>query len=209
MSKRFLILCQRKSSTLANDKYDVEQTVDAINTYVGANFGEDVDIEYLTTHEQHIDDRANISNYSADYKFALNDNSEAKQFVENNAGIYDGIILNTCAVNNMNYEMIAKLLKSGGFLLIKTFAPEDIDGEKNLKRIAFLPITLKNIKQIFTQQNVYDYGSHYYIKQEQAGKKNKKQKTKNKNTKNKNIKNKIKMRNIKRIRAMKTIKRRS
>ena len=204
MSKRFLILCQRKSSTLANDKDDVEQTVDAINTYVGANFGEDVDIEYLTTHEQHIDDRANISNYSADYKFALNDNSEAKQFVENNAGIYDGIILNTCAVNNMNYEMIAKLLKSDGFLLIKTFAPEDTYGEKNLKKMVFGLITLMNIKRFFTQQNVYDYGSHYYIKQEQAGKKNKKQKTKNKNTKNK-----IKMRNIKRIRAMKTIKRRS
>jgi hypothetical protein len=202
MSKRFLILCQRKSSTLANDKDDVEQTVDAINTYVGANFGEDVDIEYLTTHEQHPGGRANISNYSADYKFALNDNSEAKQFVENNAGMYDGIILNTCAVNYMNYDMIAKLLKSGGFLLIKTFAPEDTDGEKNLKKVAFLPITLKNIKQFFTQQN--GYGSHYYIKKEQAGKKNKKQKTKNKNTKNK-----IKMRNIKRIRTMKTIKRRS
>jgi hypothetical protein len=202
MSKRFLILCQRKSSTLANDKDDVEQTVDAINTYVGANFGEDVDIEYLTTHEQHPGGRANISNYSADYKFALNDNSEAKQFVENNAGIYDGIILNTCAVNYMKYDMIATLLKSGGFLLIKTFAPEDTDGEKNLKKVAFLPITLMKIKQFFTQQN--DYGSHYYIKKEQAGKKNKKQKTKNKNTKNK-----IKMRNIKRIRTMKTIKRRS
>jgi len=202
MSKRFLILCQRKSSTLANDKDDVEQTVDAINTYVGANFGEDVDIEYLTTHEQHPGGRANISNYSADYKFALNDNSEAKQFVENNAGIYDGIILNTCAVNNMNYEMIAKLLKSDGFLLIKTFAPEDTYGEKNLKKMVFGLITLMNIKRFFTQQNVY--GSHYYIKKEQAGKKNKKQKTKNKNTKNK-----IKMRNIKRIRAMKTIKRRS
>ena len=39
MSKRFLILCQRKSTTLANEKNDVEQTVDAINTYVGENFG--------------------------------------------------------------------------------------------------------------------------------------------------------------------------
>jgi len=202
MSKRFLILCQRKSTTLANEKDDVEQTVDAINTYVGANFGEDVDIEYLTTHENHPGERANISNYYADYKFALNDNSEAKQFVKSNAGIYDGIILNTCAVNYMNYEMIAKLLKSGGFLLIKTFAPEDTDGEKNLKKMEFGLITLKNIKSFFTQQN--GYGSHYYIKKEQAGKKNKKQKTKNKRTKNK-----IKIRNIKRIRAMKTIKRRS
>jgi hypothetical protein len=85
MSKRFLILCQRKSSTLANDKDDVEQTVDAINTYVKANFREHVDIEYLTTHELHPDKRVNISNYSADHKFALTNNSEANQFLENNA----------------------------------------------------------------------------------------------------------------------------
>ena len=102
----------------------------------------------------------------------------------------------------MSYEMIAILLKSGGFLLIKTFDPKDTNGEKNLKKVEFRPITLTNIKRFFTQQN--GYGSHYYIKKEQAGKKNKKQKTKNKRTKNK-----IKIRNIKRIRAMKTIKRRS
>ena len=81
MTLRVLILCQRKSSTLPHDKDEVDKTVDAINTYMGDNLGEDVDIEYLTTHAHHPDHSVDETNYDADYKFSLNNNREAINFV--------------------------------------------------------------------------------------------------------------------------------
>ena len=83
MTQRVLILCQRKSSTLPYDKDKVDKTVDSINTYMGENLGEDVDIEYLTTYADHPDHSVNETNYYADYKFTLNNNREAINFVSN------------------------------------------------------------------------------------------------------------------------------
>lgn len=106
MTLRVLILCQRKSSTLLKDKDNVDKTVESINTYMEDNLGEVVDIEYLTTHAHHPDHSVDETNYDADYKFSLNNNREAINFVAKHKGVYDGIILNTCPLNYLNYDMI-------------------------------------------------------------------------------------------------------
>lgn len=174
MSKRVLILCQRKSSTLPSDREKVNTTVDYIKNYMGATFREDVIIEYLTTHEDHPDSRMDNSNYGVDYKIKLTaTNPDAIKFVAEHEKAYDGIILNTCPNKYMNYEMISKLLKVGGFILLKTFAPDDEDGETNLQETTISPQTLDNLKQYFRHIPGHKYGSHYYIKEgDNAGKKN-------------------------------------
>lgn len=198
---RVLILCQRKSSKLdQRDSENVNTTVDYINTYMGANFGEDVDIEYLTTHEDHSDSRMDNSNYVADYKIKLSaTNPDAIKFVAEHTGAYDGIILNTCMFNYMNYEMISKLLKVGGFILLKTFAPDDEDGETNLQETDISHQTLNNLSQYFTRKKNDNYGSHYYIKERDTAGKKTKRKTRRK----------IKRKKIKRRKIKRTTKKRS
>ena len=193
---RVLILCQRKSSTLPSDSENVNTTVYYINTYMGAKFGEDVDIEYLTTHEDHPDSRMDNSNYGADYKIKLTaTNPDAIKFVAEHTGAYDGVILNTCMFNYMNYEMISKLLKVGGFILLKTFAPDDEDGETNLQETAISHQTLNNLSQYFPRKKNDNYGSYYYIKErDNAGKKTRR---------------KIKRKKIKRRKIKRTTKKRS
>ncbi len=180
MTKRVLILCQRKSSTLPQDKDEVDKTIDSINTYMGENFGEDVDIEYLTSHADHPDFSVNETNYYADYKFSLNNNREAINFVAKHKGVYDGIILNTCPFNYLNYAMIYAILKSDGFLLLKTFDENDETGELGLEEITILPSTLKTLKKYFIHSAPHDYGSHFYIKRAQAGKKTMRRKVRRK-----------------------------
>jgi hypothetical protein len=172
MTQRVLILCQRKSSTLSQqDKDEVDKTVDSINTYMGDNLGEDVDIEYLTTHDHHPNFSVNETNYDADYKFALNNNREAIKFVANHKGVYHGIILNSCPLNYLNYAMIDTLLKPGGFLLLKTFNEKDETGEIGLEEIDIFPSTLKTLNKYFKHSAPHNYGSHFYIKKAQGGKK--------------------------------------
>ena len=192
---RVLILCQRKSSTLSNDREKVDKTIEIINTFIETKVGEDVIIEYLTTHEDHPDSRMDETNYDADYKFALNNNRAALDFVAKHEGFYDGIILNTCPKNYMNYNMINKLLKVGGFILLKTFAPDDKDGEIGLETINIFNSTLKTLNNYFKHIKNDNYGSHYYIKErDNAGKKTRR---------------KIKRKKIKRRKIKRTTKKRS
>jgi len=193
MTLRVLILCQRKSSTLPHDKDDVDKTVDYINTYMGDNLGEVVDIEYLTTHAHHPDHSVDETNYDADYKFSLNNNREAINFVAKHKGVYDGIILNTCPLNYLNYAMIYALLKSDGFLLLKTFDENDETGELGLEEITILPSTLKTLKKYFIHIAPHNYGSHFYIKRAQAGKKT--------------MRGKVKRSRVKRRRVINTVRR--
>lgn len=195
MTKKILILCQRKSSTLPSNSKKVDETIEIINTFIERKFREDVIIEYLTTHDSHPDNNMDETNYDADYKFALNNNREALDFVAKHEEFYDGIILNTCPKNYMNYEMINKLLKVGGFILLKTFAPDDEDGEIGLQTINLLGSTLKTLNNYFKHIINDDYGSHYYIKEhEKAGKKTRR---------------KIKRKKIKRRKIKRTTKKRS
>jgi hypothetical protein len=180
MTLRVLILCQRKSSTLPHDKDEVDKTVESINTYMGDNLGEVVDIEYLTTHAHHQDHSVDETNYDADYKFSLNNNREAINFVAKHKGVYDGIILNTCPLNYLNYAMIYALLKSDGFLLLKTFDENDETGELGLEEITILPSTLKTLKKYFIHSTPHNYGSHFYIKRAQGGKKTMRRKVRRK-----------------------------
>jgi hypothetical protein len=193
MTQRVLILCQRKSSTLPQDKDKVDKTVDFINTYMGENLGEDVDIEYLTTHANHPDHNVDETNYYADYKFSLNNNREAISFVAKHKGVYDGIILNTCPLNYLNYAMIYALLKPDGFLLLKTFDENDETGELGLEEITIFPSTLKTLNKYFKHSAPHTYGSHFYIKKAQAGKKT--------------MRRKVKRSRVKRRRAINTVRR--
>jgi hypothetical protein len=183
MTLRVLILCQRKSSTLPKDKDHVDKTVEHIETYIDDNFGHDVDIEYLTTSLGHQDDSVNETNYYADYKFALDYNEQAINFVAKHKGVYDGIILNTCPLKDMNYTIINQLLKPGGFLLLKTFAPQDEDGEIGINRLPIHSNTLNTLDIYFTRiapghissrlrsTRARDYGSRSYLKTRYSNKK--------------------------------------
>lgn len=191
MTLRVLILCQRKSSTLPHDKDYVDKTVESINTYMGENFGEDVDIDYLTTSLDHPDNRVNETNYYANYKFSLNNNREAIKFVAKHKGVYDGIILNTCPLNNLNYAMIEALLKPGGFLLLKTFNENDETGEIGLEEITILPSTLKTLNKYFIHRAPHNYGSYFYIKKAPAGKKTMRRKVKRSRVKRRRVINTV------------------
>lgn len=191
MTLRVLILCQRKSSTLLKDKDNVDKTVEYIKTYMGDNLGEVVDIEYLTTHDHHPDHSVDETNYDADYKFSLNNNREAINFVAEHKGVYDGIILNTCPFNYLNYTMIYALLKSDGFLLLKTFDEDDETGELGLEEVAILPSTLKTLKKYFIHFARHNFGSHFYIKRVQAGKKSMRRKVKRSRVKRRRVINTV------------------
>jgi len=180
MALRVLILCQRKSSTLPHDKDKVDKTVEHIETYIDDNFGHDVEIEYLTTSIGHQDDSVNETNYDADYKFALDYNEQSINFVAKHKGVYDGIILNTCPLKDMNYTIINQLLKPGGFLLLKTFDENDKTGEIGLEEITIFSSTLKTLHKYFKHSAPRDYGSHFYIKKAQAGKKTMRRKVRRK-----------------------------
>jgi len=193
MALRVLILCQRKSSTLPRDKDKVDKTVEHIKTYIDDNFGHDVYIEYLTTSLGHPDDSVNETNYDADYKFALDYNEQSINFVAEHKGVYDCIILNTCPLKDMNFTIINQLLKPGGFLLLKTFDENDKTGEIGLEEITILPSTLKTLHKYFKHSAPHDYGSHFYIKKAQAGKKT--------------MRRKVKRSRVKRRRAINTVRR--
>ena len=180
MALRVLIFCQRKSSTLPHDKDKVDKTVEHIETYIDDNFGHDVEIEYLTTSIGHQDDSVNETNYDADYKFALDYNEQSINFVAKHKGVYDGIILNTCPLKDMNFTIINQLLKPGGFLLLKTFDENDKTGEIGLEEITIFSSTLKTLHKYFKHSAPHDYGSHFYIKKAQAGKKTMRRKVRRK-----------------------------
>ena len=99
----------------------------------------------------------------------------------------------------MNYEMISKLLKVGGFILLKTFAPDDKDGEIGLETINIFNSTLKTLNNYFKHIKNDNYGSHYYIKERDTAGKKTKRKTRRK----------IKRKKIKRRKIKRTTKKRS
>jgi hypothetical protein len=74
--------------------------------------------------------------------------------------------------------MIYALLKPDGFLLLKTFDENDETGEIGLEEITIFPSTLKTLNKYFKHSAPHSYGSHFYIKKVQAGKKTMRRKVK-------------------------------
>lgn len=117
MTKKVLVLCQRKSGTSGKDRNEtVESTiVPKINEMANGLLGEDIDIKYLT-------DLSYEKDGEADYNFSLDrSNEEAARFMEENRGTYSMIILNTCPIAMMDMNMIHELLEPNGVVFFSIF----------------------------------------------------------------------------------------
>ena len=137
MSKKVLILCQRKQGLDAAEVHDVKDTViPLINEYVEKVLGPDTKIEYLTDGK---DD-------TVEYKFQLiKDDEEAKNFVKTHKGTYSLIILNTCPFTLMDYELIYSLLEPDGFMVFQSFPKVPNQIRKDL--FSFWSSTLDKAKE--------------------------------------------------------------
>ena len=183
MTKRILVLCQRKSSLIPQDEQIVAKVVNNLETYIKTLFGEDATIEYLTHHAGEIH-----TNY-ADHMFPLsrsetlfgvgeihkNNMEKLNTFLETNNKKYDVIILNTCPLLWLDFNMIHELLKSGGILVVKEFRESNITGERAVDKIINISVRGDVPDNLFTKQHNSPYGFYSYIKIETAqGKKSKK-----------------------------------
>ena len=116
MSKKVLVLCQRRSSIIQ----DLTPVTDSINTLVTSLIGEGADIKYvsnLVTEEQLVDaDGVDLMGVFGDNDFTR------ANFTEND---YSLIICNTCPYAFMDYSVIYKYLKADGRLALTAFSLED------------------------------------------------------------------------------------
>ena len=111
-------MCQRKVSNLPQDVNSVAKAVSDIDTYIKTHFGEDVTIEYLTyknndeeSHEAYADHMFELSQHNV---YGLN-------FMTHHIEYYDIIILNTCPIKYLDFDMIYKILREDGILIVKLF----------------------------------------------------------------------------------------
>ena len=134
MSKRILVLCQRKVSEVPQDVKEVTDVVSELENYIKTQFGSDVTIEYLTYHT------AETHKAYADYMFPLSrvnmfgnpemhkvNNENLDKFLERNIK-YDVIILNTCPLRWLDFNIIHELLKPSGIIVIKLFGKYNSKG---------------------------------------------------------------------------------
>jgi hypothetical protein len=126
MSKKVLVLCQRKSGNLdrGNGKYIKvdEVVVPKINKLVNSLLGPDYTIEYLSNKESYTEEEGGEVDIDLDL---VEYNPLAREFIERNISKYDLIILNTCPFMLMNYNIIYKLLKENGLMIFSKYPRED------------------------------------------------------------------------------------
>jgi hypothetical protein len=193
MSKRVLVLCQRKTSISPIDKDEVDSVASyidkyiALNTPVRAPVGTPKDIrvkvEYLTYHHgerrheekwgtetpstyaDHIFLLSRINQYSSDAIF-IEKKILLEKFLEEHNNTYDVIILNTCPLSLLDYNIIYQLLNSTGILVVKFFGnPESSpskDSDPSVARtiIKYIPPSL------FIKLNGSPFGEYTYIKKQ-------------------------------------------
>jgi len=148
--KKVLVLCQRKSGWLYagqiedEDVYKkIENTVaPKINKLVRSFVGDAYSIEYLSSFtDEHSTGKLDIEGFlKNDTYLTLNGNINmaVRDFVEQNEGTYDLIILNTCPFNSMDYKLISQLLAGDGLMIFTAYGGSDRKG--NVKRMADVPI---------------------------------------------------------------------
>jgi hypothetical protein len=212
MSKRVLVLCQRKVSKLTEDRENVENVVSHINEYIAlttpvrAPVGTPKDIrvtvEYLTYHHgerrheekqgtetppayaDHIFLLSRTNQYSSDSIF-IEKKLLLEKFLEEHNNTYDVIILNTCPLPLLDYKIIHQVLKSNGVLVIKLFGnPESSPSKDSDPSIAMTII--KNIpSHLFTKLGGQFSGHYTYkkIETQALGRKSKTTKRKRQNIK--------------------------
>jgi len=119
--KRALILCQRKTGSNHGSDLDVEiSVVPRIDSYIQSLFpGSQVIIEYMTPGL--INGRLDGT---ADFNFALSNEGQGREFINDHQNYYDLVMLNTCPIPLMDFSIIHEILKATGLLVIVAFNPD-------------------------------------------------------------------------------------
>ena len=167
--ERVLVLCQRKSSPSdgPRGRVYVQDTVAHIDRYVHQLYP--ATIEYLTD--------GTGDDYEADYKFQLSyrlelsDNPDAKKFVKDHKKEYSLVILSGCPFVLTKFDLIHKVLKEGGVMVVKSFGPENATGEySNAERLRTLDdlafFGMKRLEKFFVEDTSGRFGSFAYVKKE-------------------------------------------
>ena len=136
MTKHVLVLCQRKEGEeqCRGGKKDVkESVVPQINNLVQSKLGKDVTIEYLSKLENNFsyDSKSNINVGKSepseiykgivDYDLLFVNEPDAQEFIRTHLRYYSLIILNTCPLYSMDYNLIYNLLTPDGMLAITAY----------------------------------------------------------------------------------------
>jgi hypothetical protein len=194
MSKKVLVLCQRKKGIIHyNDKKVEDEVVPKINSIVEKLIKtKKYTIEYLSSgnHEGELDieglleynEKLTLKNEN-DYKITT------KDFIKNNEKSYNLIILNTCPFKSMNYTIINELLSDDGLLVYSIFPLDFVTIENDHPLIKSI-VDNESANKLFILDKISD-GVFIYKKKVSGGtKKTRNYKKRARRIKNKSIKNK-------------------
>jgi hypothetical protein len=203
MYKRVLVLCQRKVSKLTKDREKVESVVSlideyiALNTPVGTHEDIRVKVEYLTYHSfepqhayaDHIFLLSRTQQYGHESNLTEKE-VDLENFIKEHNNTYDVIILNTCPLPWLDYNLIHQVLKSDGVLVVKLFGnPESSPSkEKDKSVVNNIKKNTQNIpSHLFTKLDGQFSGHYTYKKIETQAQGRKLKTTKRKRQKNKRV----------------------
>jgi len=143
--KRVLVLCQRKQGI--QSRLDVKDTiVPMIHTLVDNIIGAGATIEYLSKLTQNI--RGVV-----DYDFELNnvrgtpDIEKTNEFIERNRKQFSMIIMNTCPVAYINFNIIEELLDDNGYVILALY-PKSVD--RDIDALLHHMSSAANASELFT-----------------------------------------------------------
>jgi len=196
MSKKVLVLCQRKKGIIDYDNKKVEdKVVPEINSIVERLIKTKIyTIEYLSSgdHKGELDIEGLLEyNTKLTLKNENNYKITTEDFIEKNKKSYKLIILNTCPFNIMNYTIINELLSDDGLLVYSIFPLDFVTMENNISLIKSI-VYNESANKLFIFDKISDGVFIYKKKRIPGGTK----KTRNckkrarRNHKNKSIKNK-------------------
>jgi len=162
-----LVLCQRKTGLSSNKMHYVEdKEIPKIEEYVKNHFGDKkTKIEYLTDMKGYTTNTRSTADYilelTSDKFLDVNGIKIKNEFIKLKKNSYSLIILNTCPLIFMNYDIIYKLLKPNGIMVFKKypnempFEIESISAENNmkLKKIEELERFFIKDGNIYTKKN--------------------------------------------------------
>jgi hypothetical protein len=194
MSKKVLVLCQRKKGIIHyNDKKVEEEVVPEINSIVEKLIKtKKYTIEYLSSgdDEGELDIKGLLEyNEILTLKNENDDEITTEEFIKNNKKSYNLIILNTCPFKYMNYIIINELLSDDGLLVYSIFPLDLVTIKKNHPLIKSI-VYNKSANKLFILDKISD-GVFIYKKKVSGGtKKTRNYKKRARRIKNKSIKNK-------------------
>lgn len=194
MSKKVLVLCQRKKSN--NDKKVEDEVVPKINSIVEILIKtQNYTIEYLSSgdHEGELDIEGWLEyNKKLTLKNENDDEITTEEFIKNNKKSYNLIILNTCPFKYMNYTIINELLSDDGLLVYSIF-PLNLDEINKNHTLIKSIVDNESANKLFILDKISDGvdGVFIYKKKVSGGtKKTRNYKKRARRIKNKSIKNK-------------------